>query len=43
MLFFVAPEKRQKVRDKLSKLLFVPFRLQDLGSQIVYYAPEENF
>lgn len=40
MLFFARPELRQKVREKLGKLLYVPFRFENLGSQIVYYAPE---
>lgn len=43
MLFFVKPELRQKVKEKLSKLLYVPFSFHDLGSQIVYYAPEDNY
>ncbi|HJX13198.1 MAG TPA: GHMP kinase [Dehalococcoidales bacterium] len=42
ILFFVAPELRQKVKEKLGKLLYVPFRFENLGSQIIYYAPEEN-
>jgi D-glycero-alpha-D-manno-heptose-7-phosphate kinase len=43
MLFFVKPEDRRKVREKLSKLLYVPFRFDNLGSQIIYYAPEETY
>ena len=43
MLLFVNPELRQKVKEKLSKLLYVPFTFHDLGSQIVYYAPEDNY
>lgn len=43
MLFFVKPELRRNVREKLSKLLYVPFGFENLGSQIIYYAPEENF
>ena len=43
MLLFVKPELRQKVKEKLSKLLYVPFTFHDLGSQIVYYAPEDNY
>jgi D-glycero-alpha-D-manno-heptose-7-phosphate kinase len=43
MLLFIRPEERQKVKEKLSKLLYVPFTFHDLGSQIVYYAPEDNF
>lgn len=43
MLFFVRPELQQKVKEKLNRLLYVPFRFQDLGSQIIYYAPEDNY
>ncbi len=43
ILFFVLPEFRQKVKNRLSKLLYVPFTFHDLGSQIVYYAPEDNY
>ncbi len=41
MLLFVQPELQHNVRDKLSKLLNVPFRFENLGSQIIYYAPGE--
>lgn len=40
MLFFVRPELHQNVREKLNKLLYVPFNFHNLGSQIIYYAPE---
>ncbi len=43
MLFFVRPKFQQKVREELSNLLYVPFKFHDLGSQIIYYAPEEDF
>jgi D-glycero-alpha-D-manno-heptose-7-phosphate kinase len=43
MLFFVLPELKQKVRSRLSRLLHVPFNFNDMGSQIVYYAPEDNY
>lgn len=39
ILFFVEPEKQQKVKEKLKKLLWVPFRFEDLGSQIIFYQP----
>jgi D-glycero-alpha-D-manno-heptose-7-phosphate kinase len=41
ILFFVKPELQQEVRGRLKKLPYVPFRFHNLGSQIVYYAPEE--
>ena len=43
MLLFVPPGIQGKVRESLKKLLFVPFQFHDLGSQIVYYAPEQNY
>lgn len=43
MLLFAKPELHRKVKERLNKLLYVPFSFHDLGSQIVYYAPENNF
>lgn len=48
MLFFVRPELQNRVRERLTelssgKLLYVPFKFEGLGSQIIYYAPENNF
>ena len=43
MLFFARPEIQPAIRRKLSKLVYVPFNFHDLGSQIVYYAPEQNY
>jgi D-glycero-alpha-D-manno-heptose-7-phosphate kinase len=43
ILFFVKPELQRQVKEKLKNLLFVPFAFHDLGSQIVYYAPENNY
>jgi D-glycero-alpha-D-manno-heptose-7-phosphate kinase len=40
MLFFVRPEKKEKVKESLHFLLHVPFRFDTLGSQIVYYTEE---
>ena len=43
MLFFVNPECQGRVTEKLKNLLHVPFRFENSGSQVVYYAPEDNF
>jgi len=43
MLFFVRTELQHKLKEKLNKLLYVPFRFEDLGSQIIYYKPDNNF
>jgi len=42
ILFFVKPELQPQVRKALSKLLYVPFRFDTLGSQIIYYAPDHH-
>jgi len=43
ILFFVKPELQHKVKAKLRQLLYVPFKFEELGSQIIYYRPESNF
>ena len=40
MLFFVEPEKQQRVKEALHDLLYIPFKFEQGGSQIIYYAPE---
>lgn len=39
MLFFAEPEKQAIIKKKLDKLLYVPFRFENLGSQIIFYQP----
>jgi D-glycero-alpha-D-manno-heptose-7-phosphate kinase len=41
ILLFVEPDKQQKVMKKLKNLLYVPFRFESLGSQIIYYTMGE--
>lgn len=43
ILFFVEPELQPKVKEKLKNLLYVPFTFENLGSQIIYYAPSNDF
>jgi len=40
ILFYVEPEKQASVKKELKDLLYVPFRFDNLGSQIVYYMEE---
>jgi D-glycero-alpha-D-manno-heptose-7-phosphate kinase len=40
-LFFVKPEKHADVRKALGGLVEIPFDLENFGSQIVYYKPDE--
>lgn len=41
MLFFVEPQKRQRVLDSLSGFLHVPFSFDKTGSQVIYYREEQ--
>lgn len=43
MLFYVPPEKRQALRQRLKKLLCVPFKFFSKGSHIVVYEPEGEY
>lgn len=43
MLFYVPKEFQEKVKLKLSGLLEVPFRFEDLGSKIIYQLPENKW
>ncbi len=42
ILFFVKPELQKKVKEKLKDLLYVPFKFENMGSQIIYYAPNHH-
>ncbi len=43
MLFYVSPEKRAALRERLKKLLCVPFGFSSKGSQVVVYEPEQQY
>ena len=43
MLFFVPPERRQELRERLKKLLCVPFSFSNRGSSVVVYEPDEVY
>jgi D-glycero-alpha-D-manno-heptose-7-phosphate kinase len=43
MLFYVRPERRDALRQRLQKLLCVPFRFSNRGSRVVVYEPEETY
>jgi D-glycero-alpha-D-manno-heptose-7-phosphate kinase len=42
MLIFAKPEAQTKIKEKLRKLLYVPFRFESLGSQIIFYSPGDS-
>jgi len=42
ILFFVEPELQSRVKRELKDLLYVPFRFDNVGSQIIYYTGENT-
>ncbi|HNV85629.1 MAG TPA: kinase [Candidatus Omnitrophota bacterium] len=42
ILFFAKPDNHKQIREKLKKLIAVPFRLESNGSQIVFYRPNRR-
>jgi len=43
MLLFAAPSVHHKIRERLNKLIYVPFKFESSGSQIVFFDPEEDY
>jgi D-glycero-alpha-D-manno-heptose-7-phosphate kinase len=43
MLFFVPPERREALRERLKKLLCIPFKFSTRGSHVVVYEPEKLY
>ena len=40
LLFYVQPDKQEKVRNALSNLMEVPFKFERSGTRVIYYTPE---
>ncbi|MFH1996545.1 MAG: kinase [Candidatus Omnitrophota bacterium] len=43
MLFFAAPEAQPAVKEKLKDLLYVPFRFETMGTQVIMYSTQDFF
>ncbi len=43
ILFFAEPDTQFKIKEKLKDLLYVPFKFENLGSQIIYYDSQDHF
>jgi D-glycero-alpha-D-manno-heptose-7-phosphate kinase len=43
LLLFVPPERQPEVKEKLNKLLHVPFKFEFSGSQIIFFDPQEDY
>lgn len=40
MLLFARPQDQMYIRRKLKRFLHIPFKFENLGSQIIFYAPD---
>lgn len=40
LLFYVEPEKQEKVREVLKDFLYVPFKFETGGTRVIHYTPE---
>ena len=43
MVFFVPPERRESLRERLKQLLCIPFKFSTRGSHVVLYEPEKLY
>ena len=43
ILFFAPPSAQKKIKEKLKKLLFVPFKFENSGTQIIFYQPNGEY
>lgn len=43
LLLFVPPSRQSKVRKEFNKLIYVPFRFEHLGSQIIFLDRQEDY
>ncbi len=43
MLLFAPPSRQKEIREKLSTLIHVPFKIEFSGSQIIFFDSEEDY
>jgi D-glycero-alpha-D-manno-heptose-7-phosphate kinase len=43
MLLFVRPQDQSRARERLNKLIYVPFSFEHSGSQTIFFDPEEDY
>lgn len=41
LVFYVTPEKQAAVKETMEDLLYIPFKFEDSGTQVIYYGPED--
>ena len=40
LVFYVQPEKQEKVREAMKELMYIPFSFEDGGTRVIHYTPE---
>ena len=43
LLLFVSPSQQKAVKERLNKLIYVPFKFEFSGSQIIFFDQEEDY
>ncbi len=43
LLLFASPEKHKKIKEKLKKIVYVPFKFEFSGSQIIFFDQQEDY
>jgi D-glycero-alpha-D-manno-heptose-7-phosphate kinase len=43
LIVFAEPKYQQAIKEKLNKLLLVPFQFESTGSRIIFYQPENEY
>jgi len=43
MLLFVPLEKQMEVRERLNGLIYVPFKFESAGSQIIFFSQQKDY
>ena len=41
LVFYVPKEKQNDVKEAMKDLLYIPFKFENSGAQVIYYSPEE--
>lgn len=41
LVFYVQPNKQSEVKKAMKDLMYIPFKFEDAGTQMIYYGPED--
>lgn len=41
LVFYVQPQYQSKLREAMKDLMYIPFKFEDGGTQVIYYGPED--